>query len=190
MSFVSRGARVAARPLRRSIRHQPRRYAGHEAGHDHGHGHDAHPGESALHVDAGPSTESFGKGFYITIAAVPLVILWSYVASSPGDNALIRIVKKWEARREEDQRANILHTTIMEQAAADRQLFSSSPRDESGSPLRMPETMNFGSPFNVSAGNGTADMSELVKFYQERDRKAEVERLQRLKKNNGVSIYD
>ncbi|KAJ4515702.1 hypothetical protein HRR83_004590 [Exophiala dermatitidis] len=187
MSFVSRGARAALRPVRRSVRHQPRRYAGHEAGHGHG---ETHHGESALHVDAGPRTEHFGKGFYITIAAVPLAILWYSAASSPGDNAWSRLVKKYEAGKQEDARANIIHTTMMEAAAADRQLFSSSPRDDSGSPLRMPETMNFGSPWNVSAGRGTADLSELAKFYEERDRKAERARLQRLKENNGVSIYD
>lgn len=79
------------------------------------------------------------KGFYITIAAVPLAILWYSAASSPGDNAWSRLVKKYEAGKQEDARANIIHTTMMEAAAADRQLFSSSPRDDSGSPLRMPE---------------------------------------------------
>ncbi|EXJ86983.1 hypothetical protein A1O3_03940 [Capronia epimyces CBS 606.96] len=126
----------------------------------------------------------------LAIAAVPLAILWYSLASSPGETAWSRLVKKYEAGKEADARANIIHITMMEEAAADRQLFSASPRDNSGSPLRMPETLNFGSPWNVSAGHGTADLSELAKFYEERDRKAEKDRLQRLKKNNGASVYD
>lgn len=58
MSFVSRGARAAARPLRRSLRQPPRRFAGHEAGHGHGDAH--HSGESALHVAGGSGQEGFG----------------------------------------------------------------------------------------------------------------------------------
>lgn len=54
----------------------------------------------------------------------------------------------------------------------------------------LSRTLNAGSPWNVSAGHGTADLSALVKFYDEEHKQQEVERIQRLKKNNGVSIYD
>ncbi|KAK4943981.1 hypothetical protein LTR10_016501 [Elasticomyces elasticus] len=78
----------------------------------------------------------------------------------------------------------------MEQAAAERQLFSGVARDESGPTLRLPESFNFGSPYNVAAGQGSADLSELAKFYQQESEVAEKERIERLKRNKGVSVYD
>ena len=48
---------------------------------------------------------------------------------------------------------------------------------------------NFGSPFNVSAGHGTADLSELAKHYDDRDAEAEQERVARLQRQKG-SVYD
>ncbi len=48
---------------------------------------------------------------------------------------------------------------------------------------------NFGSPFNVSAGQGSADLSELAKHYDDRHRELEQERVARLKKQKG-SVYD
>ncbi|KIX01769.1 uncharacterized protein Z518_09496 [Rhinocladiella mackenziei CBS 650.93] len=187
MSFVSRRVEAAARPLSRLIQHQARRYAGHEAGHGHG---EAHHGESAFHVQGGSGNESFGAGFYLSVASIPFAILVYSIASSPGDNFASRLVKKYEASVEADKRANVIHTAMMEQVAADRQLFASSAGNETVPPFRNQESFNFGSPWNVSAGQGTADLTALAKFYEERNVRAEEERRQRLKKNNGHSVYD
>ena len=48
---------------------------------------------------------------------------------------------------------------------------------------------NFGSPWNVSAGQGSADLSELAKHYDDRHKEVEQERVVRLKKQKG-SVYD
>ncbi|KAJ9615659.1 hypothetical protein H2200_001735 [Cladophialophora chaetospira] len=187
MSFVSRGARAAARPLRRSIRQQPRRFAGHEAGHGHGDAH--HSGESAFHVAGGSGQEGFGKGFYFALATIPLFYVVYSVASSPGDNAVTRLTQRYDAGKEAMARQDALHTTMMEQAAADRQLFGASPVNAAGPPLRMQEMFNTGSPWNVSAGQGSADLSALSQHYDDRYKDLEQERIARLKKQKG-SVYD
>ncbi|KAI1618578.1 hypothetical protein EDD37DRAFT_273305 [Exophiala viscosa] len=187
MSFLSTGARAAARPLRRSLPRQPRRYAGHEAGHGHGHG---GAKESALHVESGAGSEHLSRGFYFSIAFIPFAYVLYSLASSPGDNFVSRQIKKYEDNKKADETKNVIHTTMMEQAAAERQLFSGVSRDESGPTLRLPELFNAGSPYNVSAGQGSADLSELAKFYKQESEVAEQERVARLKRNNGVSVYD
>jgi hypothetical protein len=48
---------------------------------------------------------------------------------------------------------------------------------------------NFGSPWNVSAGQGTADLSELAKHYDTAHKEIEQERVERLKKQK-YSVYD
>lgn len=48
---------------------------------------------------------------------------------------------------------------------------------------------NFGSPYNVSAGQGTADLTELTKYYEDQHKEGEQERVARLKRQKG-SVYD
>ena len=48
---------------------------------------------------------------------------------------------------------------------------------------------NFGSPWNVSAGHGTADLAALAKHYEETHKEVEQERIARFKKQKG-SVYD
>ena len=54
----------------------------------------------------------------------------------------------------------------------------------------MLRAFNFGSPWNVSAGQGVADLAEVAKFYEEQNRQAEEQRIARMKKSKGVSVYD
>jgi hypothetical protein len=49
------------------------------------------------------------------------------------------MVKSYEDNKRADETKNVIHTTMLEQAASDRQLFSSNARDESGPSLRNPE---------------------------------------------------
>ena len=79
------------------------------------------------------------RGFYISIASIPIFYVLYSVASSPKDNVISRLIKTFETSQEEESRKNVIHTTMMEQAAADRQLFAGSPRDTTGSPMRYPE---------------------------------------------------
>jgi len=189
MSFVSRGARAAARPLRQSIRQPSRRYAGHEAGHGHGEAHHS-SGESAFHVaSGGTGNEGFGRGFYFALGTIPLFYVVYSIASSPNDNAITRLVQRYDAGREVLLRKDALHTTMMEQAAADRQLFAATPTNAAGPPLRYQEMFNASSPWNVSAGHGSADLSALTKHYEEQQKEGEQERMARLQSQKG-SVYD
>jgi len=133
--------------------------------------------------------EGFGRGFYIALGTIPFAMLVYSVASSPKDNFLNRLVRQYDGGREVMEKRDALHTTMMERAAADRQLFAGTPVDPAGPSLRMQESFNFGSPWNVSAGQGTADLSELAKFYEEKHKDAEQERIKRFKKQKG-SVYD
>lgn len=49
------------------------------------------------------------------------------------------MVKSYEDNKRADETKNVIHTTMLEQAAWDRQLFSANARDESGPSLRNPE---------------------------------------------------
>ncbi|KIW20198.1 hypothetical protein PV08_00773 [Exophiala spinifera] len=188
MTFLSRGARTAARPLRRTLQHQTRRSASHEAGHGHGHDH-AGPRESAFHVDIGSGNESLSRGFFISLALIPFAYAVYSVSSSPSDNPISRLVKQYEDNKKADETKNVVYMTMLERAAADRQLFAATARDDSGPALRNPELFNVGSPYNVSAGS-SANLSALAKFYQDENKEAERLRIERLKTNNGVSAYE
>lgn len=79
------------------------------------------------------------SGFYISIASIPLFAAIYAVAANPGDNFVSRLVKNYEVGQEAEERKNVIHLRLMEQAAADRQLFASTPRDASGPAIRYPE---------------------------------------------------
>ena len=79
------------------------------------------------------------RGFYIALSTIPFFMLVYSVASSPSDNALTRLVQRYDAGKEVMARKDALHTTMMEQAAADRQLFAATPVNSSGPPLRHQE---------------------------------------------------
>lgn len=47
-----------------------------------------------------------------------------YSIASSGENPLTRLIQEYEAGKESLLRRDSLHTTMMEQAASDRQLFA------------------------------------------------------------------
>ena len=49
---------------------------------------------------------------------------------------------------------------------------------------------NTGSPINVSAGNGSADLKHVVAHYEARNKATEEKRVARMKDGKVVSIYD
>jgi hypothetical protein len=49
---------------------------------------------------------------------------------------------------------------------------------------------NFGSPYNISAGQGSANLSALVRHYDEKEQRQEEARLRRMKDGRVVSAYD
>lgn len=73
------------------------------------------------------------------MASIPFAFIIYWVASSPTDNALNRLVKRYEAGKDAEHKRDAIHTTMMEQAAADRQMFAATPREDAGPSLRWPE---------------------------------------------------
>ena len=51
-------------------------------------------------------------------------------------------------------------------------------------------TFNQSSPWNVVAGEGGADMSELVQHYAKKDKEREASRLAQMKDGKVVTVYD
>lgn len=78
------------------------------------------------------------SGFYISLASIPLFAAVYAIAANPGDNFISQLVKKYEIGQEAEERKNVIHLRLMEEAAADRQLFASSPRD-TNPVIRYPE---------------------------------------------------
>ncbi|CAK4032039.1 Hypothetical predicted protein [Lecanosticta acicola] len=176
-SATRTAARFRARRLRpQQLQRQSRRHA-----------HDAHGGSAHDHHHDGPVNESFGKGFYITLAAIP-VSLAIYKLSRQGTDEqpfFTRLIAdtynsyaiKWAER-------NDFHTKAVEQAAADRVLFlNESNQNVRHVDLRFPEQFNAGSPWNVPAGHGSADLSELIAKYEKEAYAENEKKLQQLKEN-------
>jgi hypothetical protein len=107
-----------------------------ESSTSHDHAHDSHD-----HHHSEPVNESLGAQFYIALAAVPISIA-IYTASQPGKDGSPALTKQitaaYNAYKERWAARNTLHTTMLEQAAFDRNLYQS----DSGSAhveLRFPE---------------------------------------------------
>ncbi|KAL9611793.1 MAG: hypothetical protein Q9167_003561 [Letrouitia subvulpina] len=106
---------------RHAGRRQHRRY---ESSSHHGSSHNAHHAE--------PVNEHLGRGFYLTVAAIPLgFALYKFSRSSDGSTKEVqpfftRMIQKYSDYQESFAERNALHTRVMEQAAHDRNLFANS----------------------------------------------------------------
>ena len=71
------------------------------------------------------------RGFYITLAGIPLLFALYKFSSNPTDDLtppfFTRLIKKYSTYREAFTERNTLHTKMIEQAAYDRNLFQSTP---------------------------------------------------------------
>ncbi|KAM0718741.1 hypothetical protein Q7P37_005812 [Cladosporium fusiforme] len=168
MQPLQRAAVRSARVARTQIQ---RRYASHGAG-------DAHNTSSG--------SESFGPGFFVAVAGVPLAFLGLNYATS-GDkepyftrlitNTYNKYANTWADR-------NAVHTEMIEQAAADRVLFlneaSNAVRHVD---LRFPEIFNVSSPWNVPAGQGGANLDHLIAKYEKEAFEQNERKLQEVREN-------
>ncbi|KAK2799014.1 hypothetical protein FQN50_008641 [Emmonsiellopsis sp. PD_5] len=170
-------ARRAAAPARTLLRRQQPCRSGSSAAHDHHH--------------AEPVNETFGRGFYLSIASVPVgILLYNYSTSDPEKTPWItRLIEDSFPKESMWERRNAIHTAAIEQAAQDRHLFQSQ-NDPVNIGLSCPEVFNTGSPMNVPAGNGSADLTAVVSHYQMRNKKTEEQRVARMKDGKVVSLYD
>ncbi|KAK0265341.1 hypothetical protein LTR91_010575 [Friedmanniomyces endolithicus] len=135
-----------------------------------------------------PKNESFGSAFYLTLAAIPLSLaLYNFTRQGTGEQpwATRYIIDTYNGYAEKWARRNDIHTQMIEQAASDKLLFineaSHGPRLVD---LRFPEQFNVGSPYNVPAGQGSANLDHVIAKF-ERESYADNERkLKQLKENN------
>merc|ERR1712098_877119 len=132
-----------ARAAARSLRQSTRIQSRRYASHGESHGHDAHGhGASAYHIDGGNASGNEGFGRGFYITlAATPTFYLSYQVASNPNNFVHRFVLK------------------------------TTPRTVEGPPIRYPEQLNAGSPINVVAGEGTTDLSTLIKHYEDTQRK-------------------
>ncbi|KAF1989706.1 hypothetical protein K402DRAFT_390673 [Aulographum hederae CBS 113979] len=153
MSALRRLPAPTARAIRPTLRSSPRRYA-----------HDAHDAHGSGHL-AAEENESFGKGFYFTLALIPTS--WVLYKFNDEDSALRKYISSWDGLKEQWADRNKLHTDLIEQAAADRHLFLG----QKGSrhvELKYPEMLNQGSPYNVPAGH-YANLDKVIEHYKKQN---------------------
>ncbi|KAF2724924.1 hypothetical protein K431DRAFT_281396 [Polychaeton citri CBS 116435] len=173
MQSLSKAAVRSARSMRRagykSPHQQPRRPA------------------SDSHHHSEPVNESFGRGFYIAIASVPITLALFKLSNSTtveGSAVTRYIFDKYAELGKTFQERNDIHTQFIEQAAADRTLFlNESNRNQRIVQHRFPEMINAGSPLNVPAGQGSADLSAMIEKYEQENRELEAEKLAQLREN-------
>ncbi|EEH17499.2 hypothetical protein PABG_00062 [Paracoccidioides brasiliensis Pb03] len=172
-------SRRAAAPIRGLLRHQQPRRLGSSTTHGEQHA-------------AEPVNENFGRGFYMFIASVPIgLALYKYSTSDPHSKPwMTRLIEKWFPEESLWESKNALHTAAIEQAAFDRHLFQSQSGGSLNLELSFPEVFNTGSPMNVPAGNGSADLTAVVAHYNAKNKKTEQDRVARMKDGKVVSIYD
>jgi len=120
------------------------------------------------HHHTGPVNESLGTQFYVVLALVPAA-LGVYALSRKSEDgsvpAFSRFIDSYSYYKEKWAARNTLHTAMIEQAAFDRNLFQSS-KGSSNVTMKFPEIFNTGSPFNVPAGQGGANLDKLVAHYE------------------------
>ncbi|GIZ40135.1 hypothetical protein CKM354_000348700 [Cercospora kikuchii] len=179
--------RTAVRPVRQQLRARTaqqgqRRFAG-----DH-HGPELVSEGQAAHDKHPPNhNESFGAGFFVALAALPVSLaLYKLTAQSSSEQPYFtRLIRdtyadyavKWAQR-------NDLHTQAMQQAASDRALFLNEPNQQARTvDLKYPEIVNASSPWNVRAGHGSANLDELIAKYEKEAVEENERKLQQVKEN-------
>ncbi|KAL2036859.1 hypothetical protein N7G274_010402 [Stereocaulon virgatum] len=145
------------------------------------------PGHSANHPE--PVEEHFGRGFYISIAGLALSFAYykfSRSSSDPDHQPLLtRLIQSYSWWQDEFARRNTVHTAMVEQAAADRNLFQSSPWNHHID-LKFPEVFNTGSPYNVPAGH-SINLEAVKAHYEKQNAELDRKRMERLKRQAGES---
>ncbi|OCL10644.1 hypothetical protein AOQ84DRAFT_387355 [Glonium stellatum] len=165
MQSLRRSAVNSARKARTSLSRQPRRYA-----HDtHGHGHHE------------PVNESFGKGFFISIAAIPAAYaLYKFSRMNTDEKPwFTRLIESYSDLKATWAERNDLHTRAIELAASDRNLFVNSAPNYHAE-LRFPDMMNVGSPYNVPAGSGV-NLGKVIAKYEKEYYEEQAKKLEQLR---------
>lgn len=160
--FQSARPFVSCRSLR-SYSAGPHGDSGHGHGHNHDHDHDHD------HHHAAPVEEPLGTGFWFLLSLAPISYV-VYIFSRPAEdgspaNPLSKALNYYSDMNEKWMERTVLHTNMVEQAAFDRNLFQGTARVKHVN-LRFQEIFNTGSPLNVAAGQGYANLDKLVAHYE------------------------
>ncbi|KAI5240447.1 hypothetical protein E4T47_06157 [Aureobasidium subglaciale] len=169
MQAFRRSAATAAQTARAVSRQQTKRYAHHEA-----------PAAGSIKY---PEEEKLGTGFFLALSIVPVGFLL-YKFTGPGNyehKYLTRVINSYDGYRKDAAHIAALHTDALEQAAADRNLFANSQRQQNVQ-LKFPEILNTGAPHNVPAGH-YADMSQVIAKFEKESYEANAKKLQQIKDN-------
>ena len=134
MLLIRQTARRLSTPL---LRQPSRRYESSAGRQDTSTGHvdsaRQHSGTPPPPPPSGPVNESLGRGFYLTLALIPLSFALYKFSRSSNPNVsdpsakeqpwLTRVIQSYDHWGKEWERRNSLHTAMIEQAAHDRHLF-------------------------------------------------------------------
>ncbi|KAF2229325.1 hypothetical protein EV356DRAFT_521182 [Viridothelium virens] len=136
---------------------------------------------SSQHADPNHGNEHFSRGFYITLAAVPIsYFVFQFTNSDPNQSAWpTRMLEKYSEWQQLWVERNDRHVKMMEQAAFDRNLFLNS-KPTKHVELKYPEQMNQASPWNVPAGHGT-NIDAMIEHYQKKNYEENEKKLQALR---------
>ncbi|KAL2352314.1 hypothetical protein BJ546DRAFT_989312 [Cryomyces antarcticus] len=169
MQSLRRSAAPTARSLRTPLRQAPRRWA-----------HDAH--DSTHQAPPLPANESLGKGFYIAVGLLPLSFaLYRFSRMNTDEQpAFTRWINSYSNWKEKWTDRNDLHTRMIEQAGADRNLFLNTMGSGKVN-LKFPEIFNTGAPWNVPAGHGGANMDKLIAHYEQENFEEQEKKMQALR---------
>ncbi|GAB7364975.1 hypothetical protein MBLNU230_g5758t1 [Neophaeotheca triangularis] len=185
MQPIQRTAAQAARRLRPQLQRQQRRAAS-----DTGHGASSDPskGTHGQPHHASSGTESLGKPFYISISALAFgFALYKLSRQGTDEQPWLtrRFIEGYNSYKDVWARRNDVHTQMVQQAAGDRLLFL----NETGAgqnrhvDVRFPEIMNQSSPWNVPAGNGSANMDAVIAKYRDEAFAQNEEKLKQVQEN-------
>ncbi|KAF8473893.1 hypothetical protein BDZ91DRAFT_712780 [Kalaharituber pfeilii] len=114
--------------------------------------------------------ETFGKGFFITIAILAGTLSIyklerSITSADPSKSPITRLIGYYSDLSELWRDRNERHTAIVVQAGRDRALFQASTPSRVV-PLRYLESFNHGSPRNNEAGRAGGNLLEVKKYLE------------------------
>lgn len=127
------------------------------------------------HHHHGEVSESFGKGFYLSIAALvgTLALIKASKSSDPNAPPLItRLIEKFTTPRKVLEEQNAVRVRLAEQAARDKTLLFDS-RGDGVIQVKAVEThFNGGAPWNQEAGRAWGEQVGTVREHLEAQREA------------------
>ncbi|KAI5804944.1 hypothetical protein EDC01DRAFT_725533 [Geopyxis carbonaria] len=136
--------------------------------------HASHGPADAHHAPAahGPAAEEgFSKGFFISLAvALGGLAFYQYDTAGQRPSIVTRLIAQYHSRHEVWEARNVLHTTMVEEAARDKSLLQDY-RPAYTIPIRFPEVFNGGSPYNNEAGWATGELGAVKKHLEAEHKK-------------------